>query len=74
MKHPFTFNCFIAMILSHQISRVFMRNLNRQDVMGNRAGQREREREHQIRGEREGVLVGKAFCGGQKWPLVKWNT
>ncbi len=65
MKHLFTFNHFIAMIPSHQISRVFMWNLNRQNVMGNRAGQRERESTRLV--ERERRSVGwKCFLRGSE--------
>jgi hypothetical protein len=59
MKHTFMFNQFIAMITSHQISRVFMQILNRYNVMGNRAEQPERERQSDGLRESERTRVGE---------------
>jgi hypothetical protein len=53
MKHPFFFNQFIAMILSHQISKVFMQNINRLNRVGSKAERPERETESSILVERE---------------------
>ncbi len=69
MKHPFTFNQVNSMIIFHQIIRVFNRNGNRQNGQGNiadkRARDRERNREQQIRGEREAALVRNGLGVGQ---------
>ncbi len=61
MKHLFTFNHFIAMITSNQISRVFMWNLNRQNGKGNRAGQRGGERETESESTR--LVEREKVCG-----------
>ncbi len=63
VKQPFTFNQLITMILSHQVSIVFIWNQNR----------REREREWQINGVRDGMLDRNGNGMGQKWPLEELN-
>ncbi len=53
MKHPFSFNQFIAMILSHQIRKVFMQNINRLNRVGSKAERPDRETESSILVEQE---------------------
>ncbi len=75
MKHPFTFNQFITMILSHQISRVFMFNSQQVEWSGEKGKEAgEGDREQWKNGVRKGALVINGSGVGQKWTLVKLNA